>query len=465
VTISLRRQHNAKSIDMPGTTFAPIMLHEVELTEPITALARVPSLSGTPYAAAQSLVRLNGQPIGICEVVLTAEGLSRESFAAAIFTQHGEAINRRLLALGHATISAVPVDGIACEPACESDAYQQPFVSIVIATRNRPETLAATVQDLRDSGYPAFEIIVVDNAPSDDATRETVTAISRTDSRVRYLCEERKGVSWARNLGLAAASADIVAFLDDDLKVDRNWLWAITRAFTAADNVGCVSGMILPLEMETTAQQFIEEYGGYCKGFERTIYNLGEHRPNHPLFPFAAGIFGSGANLAFRTPFFRAIGGFDPAVGAGTPALGGEDLAAMFHIIASGYSLVYEPAAIVHHRHYREYEALQRQMFSYGAGLTAFLTQAVMTRPRMLPQMLRNVPRGVRYALSATSPKNARKHDDYPRALTLIEWRGMAYGPLAYLRGRVQARRLGSHRRTTVSMPWAASAAPEASVQ
>jgi glycosyltransferase involved in cell wall biosynthesis len=441
------------------------MLHEVELTKPILALARTQSLTGQAYGAAHTLVRLNGQPLGICEVALDDDGLSREALAAAIFAQHGEAINRRLLARGQAPIAALSVDGIACEPAGESDPVQQPFISVVIATRNRPETLASTVQDLRDSGYPAFEIIIVDNAPSDDATREMVTSTSRADSRVRYLREDRKGVSWARNLGLAAASADIVAFLDDDLKVDPNWLHAIATAFTTADNVGCVSGMILPLEMETTAQHFIEEYGGYCKGFERATYDMGANRPNHPLFPFAAGMFGSGANLAFRTAFFREIGGFDPAVGAGTPALGGEDLAAMFHIIASGHSLVYEPAAIVRHRHYRKYEALQRQMFSYGAGLTAFLTQAVLTRPRMLPLMLRNVPRGVRYALSAASPKNARKHDDYPRALTLIEWRGMAYGPLAYLRGRYQARRLGSHRRTTVNMAWAASAAPEAPVQ
>jgi glycosyltransferase involved in cell wall biosynthesis len=410
-------------------------------------------------------VRLNGQPIGICDVALGGDGLSREAFAGAIWLQHGAAINHRLRAAGMDLLATLPLDGITQARTCAATADLQPSVSVVIATRNRPATLASTIQDLLDSSYAAFEIIVVDNDPSSDATRDMVGAITSADSRVRYLRETRRGVSWARNLGLAAATSEIVAFVDDDLKIDHNWLPSIARAFTLADNVACVTGMILPLELETQAQQLIEEYGGYCKGFEQVIYDMGEHRPAHPLFPFAAGTFGSGANFAFRASVFREIGGFDPHIGAGTPALGGEDLAAMFRIIATGHALVYEPAAIVRHRHYREYDALQRQLFSYGAGLTAFLTESTITAPNMIPQMLRNVPRGVRFALSVASPKNARKHDDYPRSLTLIEWRGMAYGPLAYLRGRVHARRLGSHRQSTASTVWAASTASEAPVQ
>jgi len=127
------------------------------------------------------------------------------------------------------------------------------------------------------------------------------------------------------------AGTEIVAFTDDDTIPDRHWLTEIVRGFWAAPRVGCVTGPILPSELATPAQLWIEQFGGYSRGFKRRVYDLGVNRPPDSLFPYAAGRFGSGANMAFRRSLLLDLGGFDPALGGGTPALGGEDLAARPH--------------------------------------------------------------------------------------------------------------------------------------
>jgi hypothetical protein len=101
---------------------------------------------------------------------------------------------------------------------------------------------------------------------------------------------------------------------------------------------------------------------------------------------------------------------------------------------------VYEPAAIVHHRHHRNYEDLRQQMYGYGVGLTAYLTKPLVDKPGLFLDVALRIPRGVVYALSPCSPKNVRKRVDYPRELTTLEQKGMLYGPFAYLRSRWQTR-------------------------
>ena len=135
------------------------------------------------------------------------------------------------------------------------------------------------------------------------------------------------------------------------------------------------------------------------------------------------------------------LGGFDPALGAGTLAMGGDDLAAFFEMVAAGYTLVYEPAAIVYHRHRSDYADLQHQIYGYGVGLSAFLTHCLLKRPGRLLDVARKTPRGLAYLFSTRSPKNTRKAADYPAELTRLERRGFVAGPLAYLRSRRQVGR------------------------
>jgi GT2 family glycosyltransferase len=310
-------------------------------------------------------------------------------------------------------------------------------VTVVIATHNRTDSLRTCLESVLASEGVDFDVVVVDNAPASDATATMVAADFGDDPRVRLIREGRPGLGRAHNRGLDVATGDIVAFTDDDVVVDRQWLMHLVAVFRADPEVGCVTGRIAPLELATPTQRWLEAYAGYGKGTQRQCYDLGPNRPADALFPYTAGAFGSGANMAFRTSVLRSIGGFDPLLGAGTRTRGGDDLAAFFDVVTAGHRLVYEPSAVVWHRHHRTYEALRRGMFGYGAGLTAYLSKTVIDRPASSLDVIRRIPAGCRHALHPKSPKNVRTPTDFPPQLKRLERAGMIAGPLLYARSRV----------------------------
>ena len=226
------------------------------------------------------------------------------------------------------------------------------------------------------------------------------------------------------------ARVEILAFTDDDVVVDAYWLLHLAKAFNSTDDVACVTGLVLPRELETPAQFWFEEFGGFSKGFRRRISDMGANRPTEPLYPYTAGQFGTGANMAFRRAFLKSVGGFDAALQCGM------DIAAFFQVVRRGYKLVYVPAAVVHHIHRREYKELQKQLYSYGAALTAYLTKNILDSPQLFFEFMIKIPYGLFFALSTKSPKNNKKSLRYPRSLTLLELKGMCYGPIAYIRRR-----------------------------
>jgi GT2 family glycosyltransferase len=282
-----------------------------------------------------------------------------------------------------------------------------------------------------------------------------------SDARVRWVHEPRQGLSFARNAGLAAAQGTIVVFTDDDVLVDRRWVERLVAAFESTELIACVTGAILPAEIETPAQLWLEEYGGFHKGFERKVFNSTTHRVESPLFPYNSGQFGSGANMAFRADVLRRLGGFAVDLGAGTAAHGGEDLDIFLRTVSAGHTIVYEPAALMWHRHRRSVQALRRQMFRYGVGLSATVTKWLLDDRRTAVAVLRRVPRGLVLLLGPQSDKNKRKSVSFPRLLTALEWAGVLVGPVAYLRSRHHARRVLAQKHVPDDAPDRARLAPE----
>jgi cellulose synthase/poly-beta-1,6-N-acetylglucosamine synthase-like glycosyltransferase len=286
--------------------------------------------------------------------------------------------------------------------------------------------------------YPDYEVVVVDNAPATDATASLVA--KRAEESLCYVREPMRGLAAAHNCGLERARGAIVAFTDDDVILDRKWLTEISRGFRAAPDVACVTGLIMPAELQTQAQLMLETHGHFGKGFEQRVVNCDTHRPADPLFPFTTGKLGSGANMAFRTDRLRELGGFDPATGTGTTARGGDDLAALFSVLVAGYSLVYRPTALAWHHHRRDLESVSSQVYGYGVALGAYLTSALVSHPAMAVQALRLAPAGLRYAFHPASPRNARVGSSWPRELVWRERRALALGPLAYGVSRLRSR-------------------------
>ncbi|MFI1420972.1 glycosyltransferase [Streptomyces sp. NPDC020731] len=322
---------------------------------------------------------------------------------------------------------------------------QPPYASVVVATRERAGQLARALDSLLAQEHPRFEVVVVDNAPMTDETRELVER--KYGERVRYVCEPVPGLAVAHNRGLAVARGEVVAFTDDDVVADPRWLTELTAPFAADPRLGCATGLILPARLHTPAQVLLESHGGFAKGFTPTTYDPRNPPRDEPLFPFTAGRFGSGANMAFRTEVLRAVGGFDPATGAGTPARGGDDLYGFVRVLAQGHRLHYTPYALVWHHHRETWADLETQAYGYGAGLTAYLTAVLVNRPALLPAFLARLPRGLARARALTEVRDTDAgggapgaHDTrthpWPRRLSRLQRKGMVYGPLGYLRAR-----------------------------
>ena len=229
-----------------------------------------------------------------------------------------------------------------------------------------------------------MEILVVDNAPSDDRTRDLVSQ----RPEVSYVREPRPGLNFARNRALREARGEILAFLDDDVVVDRGWLEGLCDAWNTNRDAGAFTGQVLPMELETEAQVVFEKRGGFRRGFERVRY--GPVSPGDPLYPGGAGNFGAGANMAFTTDILRALGGFDEALDTGADVPGGGDLDVFYRTIRAGHALVYEPRCLVFHQHRRDMAALRRQYErSWGLGFMCYLTKCLKTDPERRINLLR----------------------------------------------------------------------------
>jgi GT2 family glycosyltransferase len=284
-----------------------------------------------------------------------------------------------------------------------------------------------------------MRILVVDNAPNTDETARVVAAASARGP-VDYLVAPVPGLSHARNAAVAACPGQILAWIDDDEVADPHWLAEVARALACHPTAGVVGGVILPAEVETDAQAWFEQFGGHSKGrgFTPAVFGPATAHLQSPLYPLPP--FATGANMVFRPGVIEAIGGFDPALGAGTPAMGAEDTVAFTRVLLRGGTIVYQPSALVRHFHRRDYDGLYQQLRGYGVGLTAAYTALVMSNPRLLGPLLRLAPTALRDLRGGDSLRVAGLKADFPKALLAANRRGMLQGPVAYLRGRWRAR-------------------------
>lgn len=397
---------------------------DLDLTEPLAPLPRA-SPDGRRYVRVLLLVRLRGRPVGLVTLPLPPEGLPPSELATRI---------RAVLDVEPLEPDGTPPDGSTARRHRGED------ISVVVPTCRRAQSLRECLDSLLAADHVPLELLVVDNRPDDPQTRELLASQYGREKRVRYLAQPRRGAAAARNLGLRVARGEVVAFVDDDVVVDRRWLGAIAEGFAADGGVHCVTGLIVPRELETPAQVLIERYGGFGKGCQRQLFDLRLHRKPHPLYPYTVGSYGSGANMAFSRRTLTALGGFDLALGPGTPTQGGEDIDALLRVVLAGHTLVYEPAAVVWHRHRRDDADLRRLLRAYGTGLGALLVKHALADPASAAALVRRVPSGVAHLARARCSQEGTG-SSYPPDLIVRELLGLSIAPLAYLQSLRQLRR------------------------
>jgi len=438
-------QHTDELLTGPGIEATgevlPAAVLDIELSDPLPTVSAI-APDGRRVAQAWMLVRLFTEPLGTLLVDVPETGLRPGDLAAAVEAEVGTALRPRLAELG---LAALPIDGItpAAEPAFLARRREvladAPHITVVICTRERPDALARALDSLLAQVYPDFRVLVVDNAPVTGATAEVVREAARRGP-VEYLVEPKGGLSFARNAAVAAAPGEILAWLDDDEYADPNWLAEVARALAEHPEADVVSGVIVPAELETRAQLWFEQFGGHSKGrgFRPDVFSPGTAHIQSPLYPLPP--FGTGANMTFRAGVIERIGGFDTALGAGTPAMGSEDTLAFTQVLVGGGTIVYQPTAVTHHYHRRDFEGLHKQMVGYGAGLTAAYTSLLLRRPGLLWPLLRLAPGALRDLTSSDSLRVSTLQADFPRELLKANRRGMVAGPRAYLKGRRAAK-------------------------
>ena len=416
------RQDTATNGSVMTEMRSPVRVAVIDLANPLSDLDCTRP-SGPPSTAAWVLICRSGRTVGGITIPLKGTLITAAELEYEVRRQLSEAKTRT--------------------PQVDTPTLAR--ATVVIPTNFvRPDQLRRCVEQLTKLDHPDYEIIVVDNRLGEAPPVAIPGA--------RIVREPRPGISAARNCGIAAATGDVVAFTDDDVVADRRWLRALGERFAREPDVTAVTGLVVPLELETQAQVLFEQSGnGVDRCFERLTFErvsrfkvsrrAHETRTEQARSIYLTGEFGTGSNMAFRKEKLLAVGGFDEALGVGTPACGGEDIAMLLEMLTTGSRLVYEPNAIIQHSHRATLPELEQQIHGYGIGFTALLTAITLRNPWHALGLAAILPAWLLSLRDPSSAKNAHRTQDYPRALARAELLGMLRGPFAYLRSRrVQAR-------------------------
>jgi len=272
-----------------------------------------------------------------------------------------------------------------------------PAVSVIVCTYDRPDSLARCLNALLQQRTSfGFEVVVVDNHPQSGITAGLVERFA-SEPAIRWFKEPTPRLSQARNTGIAAAQAAIVAYADDDVQPAPEWLEVLTAPlFDGAAKLAATTGNCLALKQTTPAEILFEAYGGLRHGDRGEIFDAAWLGRWHICFPELWRI-GTTANVAFLKRIFSdpEVGLFETRIGPGSPPGAWEDLYCFYRILRAGYRIQYIPEARVLHAHREDLAGLTRQQQGYRRGETAFLL-LVLTRHgdlRALGQMILWIPR------------------------------------------------------------------------
>ena len=216
----------------------------------------------------------------------------------------------------------------------------EPEVSVVIPTYNRSALLRSTVDSVLDQDtQTTFEVIVIDNNSSDDTKAVVDSLMEKYPGRMRYVVERKQGNAHARNRGIEEAKGAIIAFVDDDVTVDKNWLTSLKTILDSRTDLSFVGGKVLPqwngpppswLTPDHWAPLALLDYG-------TGELPIGGQNPRGLLT----------ANVAFRRSVFKETGMFQPDLQRVKNMIGSmEDHEFLLRVCRSGKHGLYTPDMI-----------------------------------------------------------------------------------------------------------------------
>ena len=230
----------------------------------------------------------------------------------------------------------------ASAPFSAAEAATWPKISVVVCAYNAADTIDECLASLSTLTYPDYEVIVVN-----DGSRDSTGDLARRYPIAKVIDVPNGGLSAARNIGLEAASGEIVAYTDADVRVDADWLTFLVQPFLNSDVAGSGGPNVVPLDDPWFAQCVARAPGG----------------PTHVLLDDVVAEHVPGCNMAFRRDALLAIGGFNPIY-----LRAGDDVDVCWRLQARGWRVGFAPAALVWHRHRSTFKGYWRQQRGYGEG-------------------------------------------------------------------------------------------------
>jgi glycosyltransferase involved in cell wall biosynthesis len=217
-------------------------------------------------------------------------------------------------------------------------------LSIIVCTHNRALMLRDTIESflhLKWKPETRYELLVVDNNSKDDTQQVVREFIEKMPQTIRYLFEERIGLSHARNSGIKAARGEIIAFTDDDVEFDELWGQEIVETFSRYTEASCVGGKNIPVfpqrRPDWINESLFQIYGDIKMGEAIRYIEF----PDHPY----------GLNMAFRSSVFEGVGLFNTELGRKeNNLLSGEDTDLFYRIFKSGLKTLYSPHITMKHK-------------------------------------------------------------------------------------------------------------------
>lgn len=274
------------------------------------------------------------------------------------------------------------------------------LISVLIATKDRPDDLVPCLTSLFAQEYKTFEVIVLDQSVT-DATQTAVEEEFGPEPRLRFLRTSEVGKSRALNRLLSEARGALLAFTDDDTDMPENWLSTIVDVFAVESNADIVFGQVHSWKFST------------------------EHEEAHtPALYFDAKrwlrpgeIFGMGANMAMRRSMAVRIGEFDVHLGPGAPLPAAEEGDFIYRAHRIGAQILLEPKLTLIHRAWRSSERWTKVLFGYGMGDAAFAVKHLRCGDvKMIGRISYGIfYMGARGALRVVQRRNFRNEFSYVR--------------------------------------------------
>ena len=255
---------------------------------------------------------------------------------------------------------------------------RHPRVSVVVCSYNGASTLDQCLTSLERLDYPDYEIILVD-----DGSTDPTPAIAARHPQVRTIRQANAGLSVARNVGLGAATGEIVAYTDSDCFADPDWLTRLVYQLEASSAAAVGGPNLTPDD-------------GWLAG----CVACAPGQPSHVLETDEVAEHIPGCNMAFRREALLAVGGFDPQF-----RKAGDDVDLCWRLLEAGYQITFAPGAFVWHHRRQGLRAYLKQQAGYGEA------EALLARkhPERFNLLGAGIWRGVMYSGGGDGLRLGRK--------------------------------------------------------